>query len=75
MLFGEITIIIEVDETKLTKDQKEQSDKADTDLSVDHPVDNGIENLMGGIEALVQNTMAFNYLGDGKGAVDIKITQ
>ncbi len=73
MLYTEIKIKVFVDESHLTKEQQEQTEKADSDLSLNHPVDQGTDNL----EATINNIAAqsFEYLGEGSKAISLVISQ
>ena len=71
MKFTEITITIELDESKLTTDQQTHADMADTDLGmVDHPLDKGVDALTDAIAAMSPLSY-FNYLRDGHEAVKV----
>ena len=63
-------IIIEVDETKLTDEQQGQANAADKDISFDHPLDYGVNNLR---DKLLHLDDYFNYLGKGCEAVTLNI--
>ena len=73
MKFAEITIVIEVDESKLTKAQQKQAKKSDTDLTADHPVSIGVELVVSMLEKFVKQRFA--YLLDGREAVSFKIEE
>lgn len=70
MKYAEITITVELDDSLLTDEQKEQANKADTDLSKDHPVDKGVEALTDAIAAMSPLSY-FHYLKGGLDAVKI----
>ena len=73
MLFGDIRIIIEVDESKLTATQQKQAKKSDTDLRIDHPVSIGVELTVDMLENFVKQRFA--YLLQGQEAVSIEIEE
>lgn len=70
MVLAEITIKIEVDESKLTKGQLETADTADINLTVDHPCTKGVNDLTAAIAALSPLSY-FNYLKEGREAIEI----
>jgi len=73
MIFADIKIVIKVDQSKLTKAQQVQANESDTDLTVDHPADIGVELTVDMLEKFVKQRFA--YLLDGKEAVSIKIIE
>lgn len=73
MVFAEITVKIEVDESKLTAVQQIQANKSDTDIMVDHPVSIGVELTVDMLEGFIKQRFA--YLLQGQEAVSIKIEE
>jgi hypothetical protein len=74
MKLGEITIIIELDESKLSDATKKAFDLSDTDpFKYDSPFESGFDTLIGGLEAKVQNTLAYKYLGDSEKAISLRL--
>ncbi len=71
MLYAEIKVKIYVDEDKLTPDQQIQASKSDADITIDHPLDEGVTNLRGIIEDVC--LPQFIHLGKGVEAVKIEI--
>ena len=64
MKFAEIRIIVELDESKLTKTHQEQADRADKDpMNWDHPIENQVDEFIDSIRTMVGSTSAFNTLG------------
>jgi len=70
MLYAEITIKISVDESKLTAEQQEQAKKGDVDVTVEHPLENGVDDLRNTIENIA--LARFEYLGNGIKAIKIE---
>jgi len=75
MVYAEIKIRILVDEDKLTAGQQIQANKANTDISQDHPLDAGINDLRNALDRFggVAGLSFFNYLDAGCRAVKIEI--
>ena len=70
MEYAEIKITVELDESKLTTDQQWNADMADFDITVAHPLEQGVEALIDAIAAMSPLSY-FNYLKDGRDAVKI----
>jgi len=71
MKYAEIKIQIYYDESKSTKEQQEQAEKADCDVKQEHPMENGIDDLRDTIEQV--GLTSFRYLGEGIKAVKIEV--
>lgn len=72
MTFGKIIITIDVDELKLTPDQRAQASVSHTNLNEDHPCEHGAEALQSMTNPGYLKSF-FNYMGDGAKAVTITV--
>ena len=70
MKFAQITITIELDEDKLTYEQRCKAN-ADDSFSFEHPVTQGVEDLRDAISAMSPLSY-FNYLKDGRDAITVR---
>jgi len=73
MKFGDITIRIRLDESKLTIGQQIQANKSDINIMESHPGDIGLEILVEQLPAFVKSKFA--YLKDGQGAISIEVEE
>ncbi len=72
MMYAEIKIKIYVDENHLTANQQIQAGKADRDMTQDHPLKAGVDDLQDVIKQIALTR--FQYLGcEGIKAVNIVV--
>ncbi|MCK5612570.1 hypothetical protein KAR91_62440 [Candidatus Pacearchaeota archaeon] len=70
MIMARIVIVVEVDESKLTAEQQLIAEKSNEDLSVEHPVSKGCDDIRDRASNMKDY---FNYLFKGIDAVTVMV--
>lgn len=67
--YATIMIKVKYHELDLTDEQRKQADNADRDIEAEHPLEKGMTNIELKLDTYLDD--CFNYLGEGKEAVQI----
>lgn len=72
---GKIEIIIELDESKLSEADKIKFNAHDQDCFNNPDIfEQGFDKLFDGLNAKIQNTLAYKYLGKSEKAISLRLS-